>query len=133
MTSKRIYRDADLVPIAPSIKGVSDYEKFFAKFNRTAPGKTYRAACMMASALQTAQNMASIDAGKIKKDEGTCVLGAGIAVRYLGKGRREAVDRIVVVSGKFQGNLSQYAACKRALEWLVENGIDAFWCDGRMD
>ncbi len=56
------------------------------------------------------------------EDSGTCVIGAGIAI-----------DGTVAIKQVSQGNMSSYAAAKPAIKFLKENGIDAYWDDGRMD
>lgn len=66
------------------------------------------------------------------RDEGTCVLGAGVAVWF--KAPRKRYESIkILVAAPFQGNVGSHKACERAIAYLRENGIDAFWYDGNMD
>lgn len=71
-------------------------------------------------------------ANKVAHDEGTCVLGAGIAVWYKAP-RKRTVTRKILVRAPFQGNVGSYHACARALAYLKEQGFDCFWYDGVMD
>jgi hypothetical protein len=66
------------------------------------------------------------------RDEGTCVLGAGIAIYYRAPRQRKPSIR-VIVDAPFQGNVGSARACERALKLLRNSGVDAFWHDGRMD
>lgn len=67
-------------------------------------------------------------------DEGTSVLGAGIAIRYRAPRIRVGkYTRKIIVAAPFQGNVGSSRASKRALEYLRTCKIDAFWWDGRMD
>jgi hypothetical protein len=66
------------------------------------------------------------------RDEGTCVLGAGIAIYYRAPRQRKPSIH-VIVDAPFQGNVGSARACERALKLLRDGGIDAFWHDGRMD
>src|SRR3990172_8276190 len=68
----------------------------------------------------------------IGRDEGTCVLGAGIAVRVIRKRARYPRTRILI-DAPFQGNVGSRKACERGLALLRAAGLDAFWHDGRMD
>lgn len=81
--------------------------------------------------LSTARAMADEDS-KTVHDEGTCVLGAGIAVWYKAPRKRTGTHK-VLVRAPFQGNVAQYKACKRALEYLQSQMLDVFWYDGVMD
>ena len=65
-------------------------------------------------------------------DDGTCVIGAGIAIRYRAPRCRKPTIR-VIVAATFQGNVGSARACDRALRHLRHWGVDAFWYDGRMD
>ena len=81
--------------------------------------------------IAAAQAMADEDAAAIAaacKDEGTCVLGAGLVVM----GPKWKEHRIVS-AGRLQGNVAQYKACERAAAHLNANGISVSWDDGRMD
>lgn len=81
--------------------------------------------------ITAARSIAETDAAKCR-DEGTSVLGAGVAVRYLPPGCRKSVRKILV-DAPFQGNVGSKKACARALEFLRDAGVDAFWHDGEMD
>ncbi len=80
---------------------------------------------------EEAKLMVAEDAKK-GRDEGTCVLGAGITVNYVAKGARTP-GSYFVTHAPFQGNVGSYRASQRALEFLKEKGVDARWDDGRMD
>jgi hypothetical protein len=82
-------------------------------------------------AISDARKVAEHDA-KIGRDEGTCVLGAGVAVDVLPRGCRRPQRRIVI-SAPFQGNIGSLNACRRALALLIIAGLDAYWYDGVMD
>ena len=69
---------------------------------------------------------------KIGRDEGTCVLGAGIAIHVIPKRARYPRTRILI-DAPFQGNVGSRKACERGLALLRAAGLDAFWHDGRMD
>lgn len=79
--------------------------------------------------IATAQEMTATDA-KRETDQGTCVLGAGIAIDVK-VGRKER--RRIVVGAPFQGNVGSFRACARALAFLQSEGLDAYWHDGNMD
>ena len=78
-----------------------------------------------------AQSMVQEDAKRFR-DEGTCVLGAGIACYAVPKGCRKP-RQILLTDAPFQGNVGSQRASNRALQWLKEQGIEAYWYDGRMD
>ena len=78
-----------------------------------------------------AQFMVDEDA-RVCRDDGTCVLGAGIAVYAIPNGCRNPQQCFLTVA-PFQGNVGSYNASKRALEWLKSQGVEAYWYDGRMD
>lgn len=84
-----------------------------------------------AGAIETASRMARRDAVGVR-DQGTCVLGAGIAVDVVGHGKRKATRR-VIIHAPFQGNVASYKACQRACNYLREKGLDCYWYDGVMD
>lgn len=87
----------------------------------------------LASIFDHARALVAEDAAK-GHDEGTSVLGAGIAIRYRAPRRRIGTyARKIVVAAPFQGNVGSSRASKRALEYLHACKIDAFWWDGRMD
>ena len=81
--------------------------------------------------IDQAATIAAEDAKKFR-DEGTCVLGAGICVMHKPPRKRNAV-RERLVYAPFQGNVGSNRACERALAFLIESGVDAFWYDGVMD
>jgi len=78
-----------------------------------------------------ARCMVQEDAKKCR-DEGTCVLGAGIAVYAIPDGCRNP-RKVLLTDAPFQGNVGSYKASKRALEWLKSQGVEAYWYDGVMD
>ena len=84
-----------------------------------------------ASAIATARAMAEEDRPKYH-DQGTCVLGAGIAIYYIPPRCRKAV-RDILIGQHFQGNVGSWNVAQRALAYLKEQGLDCFWYDGRMD
>lgn len=87
----------------------------------------------LTSVFDHARAMVAEDAAK-GHDEGTCVLGAGIAIRYRAPRRCVGTySRKIVVAAPFQGNVGSSRASERALEYLRACKIDAFWWDGRMD
>lgn len=87
----------------------------------------------LASLFDHARALVAEDAAK-GQDEGTSVLGAGIAIRYRAPRRRVGnYTRKIVVAAPFQGNVGSSRASQRALEYLRTCKIDAFWWDGRMD
>jgi hypothetical protein len=80
-----------------------------------------------------ARALVAEDAAK-GRDEGTSVLGAGIAVRYRAPRKRAgSYVRKIVVAAPFQGNVGSSRASQRALEYLRTSGVDVYWDDGRMD
>jgi hypothetical protein len=83
------------------------------------------------TAIATARAMAAEDASKLR-DEGTCVLGAGIVV-YAVPARCRNEKRIRLIGAPFQGNVASHKACERALAYLKEQGLPALWYDGVMD
>jgi hypothetical protein len=78
-----------------------------------------------------AQAAAVVDAAS-GRDQGTCVLGAGVAVWYVPPRCRNPVRKILI-RAPFQGNVGSYRACERALKLLQSAGVDAFWYDGVID
>lgn len=66
------------------------------------------------------------------RDEGSCVLGAGVAIDVVPKGCR-IPRRVIVVGAPFQGNVGSEKACVRAVEILRTSGLDAYWYDGILD
>ena len=78
-----------------------------------------------------AQTMVDQDAKSIR-DGGTCVLGAGIAVMAIPKGCRKP-KQIILVQAAFQGEGPSFQAAQRAIHWLKQEGVDAYWYGGIMD
>lgn len=78
-----------------------------------------------------AQDIANEDAKK-NTDAGTCVLGNGIGVWFLEKGKRIA-RRMIIIHGPFQGNISNYKSLERALDFLKSNNVQCFYEDGHID
>jgi len=67
------------------------------------------------------------------RDEGTCVLGAGVAIWTLPPRARNP-KRAILVHAPFQGNVGSQKACRRALAVIREAGLEgAVWYDGVMD
>jgi hypothetical protein len=67
-------------------------------------------------------------------DTGTCVLGAGICIYVILKGKRNP-SRMNIIRAPFQGNVGSYQALKPCLEYLQTNcpELGAYWEDGNMD
>ncbi len=82
-------------------------------------------------AISDAKKVVAEDAAR-GKDEGTSVLGAGIAVDVVPK-RCRIPQRRILIDAPFQGNVGSQHACKRALVLLKIAGLDAYWYDGIMD
>jgi len=83
-------------------------------------------------AIEGARAVAREDASR-GRDEGTCVLGAGVAVWAL-PSRARYPRRKVLIDAPFQGNVGSYHACQRALAVLQAAGLEgASWYDGVMD
>ena len=78
-----------------------------------------------------AKRVVADDASRCR-DEGSCVLGAGIAIDVLPK-RCRLPQRRILISAPFQGNVGSQKACKRALALLRISGLDAYWYDGIID
>lgn len=79
--------------------------------------------------------LVGVDAAK-GRDEGTCVIGAGIAIwrtKLLRTSRTRASARLVVIPAPFQGNTGSRKACERALAYLRQVGVECEWYDGNMD
>jgi hypothetical protein len=66
------------------------------------------------------------------KDEGTSVLGAGVAVWILKPRARNPVRRILI-EAPFQGNVGSFRASQRAIQLLKTAGLAVHWYDGVMD
>jgi hypothetical protein len=90
----------------------------------------------LSDVISTARDMARQDA-LLFRDEGSAVLGAGIALQVVEKRCRKSTARILV-HAPFQGNVGSRKACQRALDFLRtralrDRGIPAYWYDGIMD
>ncbi|MAE51588.1 MAG: hypothetical protein CMH27_07240 [Micavibrio sp.] len=68
-----------------------------------------------------------------RKDDGTCCLGKGIRIWFVGKRKRSAELLTVIDSPPCQGNLSASRSVGPALELLKSHGIEARYFDGWMD
>lgn len=66
-------------------------------------------------------------------DQGTCVIGAGIAIRFKGPRKRTDEDLIIIASPGRQGSLAWEDSVNQVLEFLRQGGIEAHYCSGRMD
>lgn len=69
-------------------------------------------------------------------DSGSCVVGAGIYVYYLGKGKRKAEKRMIISASKVsccQGSLNWEHGQEEIVSFLKENGIEAKFEYGQMD
>lgn len=64
------------------------------------------------------------------KDGGTCVMGEGLYIDFLPKGKRKPI-RKEIVGQPFQGN--NYRALKYAQQFLLSKGITTYYDSGRMD
>ncbi len=71
-------------------------------------------------------------ASKKYHDEGTSVLGAGVAIEVLAPRARNAKRR-VVVHAPYQGNVGSHKACQRAAAYLRMMDVVCYWYDGVMD
>jgi hypothetical protein len=81
--------------------------------------------------LVKARGMVKEDA-KHYADEGSAVLGAGIALNLIPKGCSKPRKQ-VVIGAPFQGNVGSLRACRRAIDWLHCQGVAVYWYDGIMD
>ncbi len=66
------------------------------------------------------------------KDGGTCMGGAGIAVKYLGPKKKNPVTK-VIVHNPFQGGSPSQLALQPALKYLQAHGIECFYEYGWVD
>jgi hypothetical protein len=69
-------------------------------------------------------------------DQGSCVLGAGITVEYLGPHCRTPKRRMIIPVWEVcraQGSLVWEDSEKEILEYLRDHGIDAHYAAGNMD
>jgi hypothetical protein len=82
-------------------------------------------------AIDIANRQVAEDA-KRGRDEGTCVLGAGVAIYVIPKGARNPRMRLLT-QAPFQGNVGSFRASQRALAMIQDNLEGAFWYDGVMD
>lgn len=82
-------------------------------------------------AVAIAQAMVYEDRKKFR-DEGTCVLGAGIY--FSDEPCKDKWYRPKIhIHAPFQGNVGSYNACVRAMNYLKSQGFPAEWHDGSMD
>jgi hypothetical protein len=71
---------------------------------------------------------------KLHGDVGSCVLGAGITVSYLAKGKRKPVRRLVIYPPTHvQGSCTWEASQKEIVQFLRDRGVDASFAYGNMD
>lgn len=70
-----------------------------------------------------------IDKNRLK-DGGTCVIGEGLYIDFLPKGKRKPIQKDII-GQPFQGN--NYRALKYAQEFLSSKGITTYYSPGRMD
>lgn len=70
-------------------------------------------------------------------DRGSCVIGAGICVRYLGPRKRKWVSKTLIsptsVLSRVVGNLVWETSAEEIVTFLRSKGIDAFFELGRLD
>lgn len=70
-------------------------------------------------------------------DMGTCVLGAGIAVYWVPKGKRKIVHKMVISADDVtcaQGSITWEHSVRAMIELLAEGGLEgAFYEPGNMD
>lgn len=67
-------------------------------------------------------------------DVGTCVLGAGIEVHYLGKRcRKPRMLRIIDVPSVAQGSITWEHSVDEIIKYLKDSGIEAIYNYGFMD
>ena len=67
-------------------------------------------------------------------DEGTCVLGAGIAIQVFYP-RKRIPSQLILIHAPFQGNVGSFKALKPVLEYIKKEfpQLNARWEDGNMD
>lgn len=70
----------------------------------------------------------------IIKDEGTCVIGGGIKLKFFRHGKRTP-NTLLLMGNPFQGNISSYAALKPCIEYLNKHFSQAgfYYEEGNMD
>jgi len=66
-------------------------------------------------------------------DVGSCCGGKAIRIYYLGKGKRNVVEKSIVPCSFVQGNVAAQVSVKPVLEFLAKNGINGSYYDGWMD
>lgn len=67
-------------------------------------------------------------------DMGSCVVGAGIVIHYLGpRCRKPVIENIILSPACAQGSLSWESSVKEVLLFLKNNGIEATYEHGWMD
>jgi hypothetical protein len=116
-------------------RALARYVSTMAKIGWPDEEKTYRDADLAALApvLVKAEEIMRWDvASKKFRDDGTCVLGAGVAIDVLPPRARNP-RRQVVVHAPYQGNVGSYNACQRAAAYLRMMGVACYWYDGVMD
>lgn len=71
---------------------------------------------------------------KFKKDgdTGSCILGAGISVNYLGPRKRKAVRKLLF-GPSYQGCGTFEPSVEQVVQFLKEKGVEAYYFAGRMD
>ena len=71
---------------------------------------------------------------KTARDEGTCVLGAGIKLPFVPKGKISVYYKMFF-RAPFQGTIGSYKALKPVLEYLKKEypQLNFYWEDGVMD
>ena len=69
-------------------------------------------------------------------DVGSCIIGDGVAISYLGPRKRKPVTKIIISSNAVacaQGSAHYEKHKDKALQVLKDNGVDCFYSWGRMD
>lgn len=67
------------------------------------------------------------------QDIGSCCGGKAIRIYYLGKGKRNVVEKSIVPCSFVQGNVAAAKSVASALEFLAAHGIVGEYYDGWMD
>ena len=68
-----------------------------------------------------------------KPDDGSCCVGKGINVWYLGPRKRFAVPAKIIRCDWVQGNMAAQKTVKGALAFLKKHGVECSYDDGAMD
>lgn len=69
-------------------------------------------------------------------DVGSCIMGDGVAITYLGPRKRKPVTKIIISSSRVacaQGSIHYERHKDKALKVLKDHGIDCFYKWGMMD